>query len=89
MFRLELYITGRTPRLEAQVSELREILDRITRGHYTLEVIDVFNNPELAHKNAILATPTLIKARPLPVRRVVGDLRNHERVLDALEIESC
>ena len=63
------------------------MLDRNCEGKYTLEVLDVFEHPETAYEDMILATPTLIKILPEPVRRIVGDLSNRERVLAGLEIE--
>ncbi len=87
MYRLKLYITGKTPGSEKLLSEMTKMLDLNCEGKYTLEVLDVFEHPETAYEDMILATPTLIKILPEPVRRIVGDLSNRERVLAGLKIE--
>ena len=81
MYVLQLYITGHTPSSEKMLRELKEMFDRNCGGKYTLEVFDVFEHPEEAYENMIMATPTLVKILPAPARKIVGDLSNHERVL--------
>lgn len=83
---LKLYIAGRTPRTEHAVSSLREICERELKGAYELAVIDVLERPQLAENEKIFATPTLVKELPPPLRRVVGDLSDRERVLIGLDI---
>lgn len=81
---LKLYITGHTPRSEAAVRALRLICNQLRWAECDLAVIDTLEQPELADRDRILATPTLIKLSPLPARRVVGDLSNPELVIQAL-----
>lgn len=82
---LKLYITGRTPRTERAIAVLRQICEH-DLGDYELEVIDVLENPQVAEDEKILATPTLIKELPEPLRRIIGDLSDRERVLLGLEL---
>lgn len=83
---LKLYITGRTPRAEQAITNIREICDRDLAGLYELVVIDVLERPQLAENERILATPTLVRELPPPLRRVVGDLSDKERVLVGLDL---
>jgi circadian clock protein KaiB len=85
-FVLKLYIAGQTPRTQLSISNIKEICDRDLGGAYDLIVIDVLERPQLAENEKILATPTLVKELPLPLRRVVGDLSNRDRVLIGLDI---
>ncbi len=85
-FTLRLYIAGRTPRTEHAVKSLREICEKELGGAYELVVIDVLERPSLAENEKIIATPTLVKELPPPIRRVVGDLSNRERVLIGLDL---
>ena len=83
---LRLYITGLTPRSERAVRNLRAICDEYLAGRYDLEVIDIYQQPLLAKGEQIIAAPTLIKKLPLPVRRIIGDMSNRERVLLGLHL---
>jgi circadian clock protein KaiB len=83
---LKLYIAGRTPRTEHAISSLREICEGVLEGKYELSVIDVLERPQLAENEKIFATPTLVRELPPPIRRVVGDLSDRERVLIGLDI---
>lgn len=83
---LKLYITGRTPRAEQAITNIREICERDLAGLYELVVIDVLERPQLAENERILATPTLVRELPPPLRRVVGDLSDKERVLVGLDL---
>jgi circadian clock protein KaiB len=85
-FVLKLYIAGRTPRTEQAITGIREICERDLGGLYELIVIDVLERPQLAEHERILATPTLVKELPPPLRRVVGDLSNKDRVLVGLDL---
>ncbi len=80
-FRLYLYISGETSNSVASTWNLKSLLDEELKGRYSLEVINVLDNPERAQEDNILATPTLIKASPPPERRVVGDLSDRKKVL--------
>jgi circadian clock protein KaiB len=86
LYLLKLYVTGTSPRAELAVSNLRRICEQELRGEYELEIIDVLEHPQLAEDEKILATPTLIKQLPPPLRRVIGDLSDKEKVLLGLEV---
>jgi circadian clock protein KaiB len=86
-FHLTLYISGGSPRAELAVANLRQICDHELRGQYELEVVDVLEEPERAEEAKILATPTLIKQLPPPLRRVIGDLSDKEKVLFGLALQ--
>jgi circadian clock protein KaiB len=85
-FLLKLYITGTNPRTERAIANLRQICENDLGGEYSLDIIDVLEDPESAERDRVLATPTLIKQLPLPLRRVIGDLSDKEKVLLALEL---
>ena len=82
-FKLYLYMSGETPPSVAGAYNLRVLLDKELKGQYSLEVINVLDNPQLAQQDKVLATPTLVKAAPPPEKRVVGDLSDREGVLTA------
>ena len=79
-------MTGKTARAENAIANLRRICDEQLPGVYELEIIDVLEHPELAESDKILATPTLIKQLPPPLRRVIGDLSDRDKVLLGLEV---
>jgi len=83
---LKLYITGRSPRAERAIANLKRLCKDELEGCYELEIIDVLEHPELAENDRILATPTLIKQLPPPLRRVIGDLSNRDKVLLGLDV---
>jgi circadian clock protein KaiB len=85
-YRLRLYITGRTAHSNRAIENLRQICESELNGQYEVEVIDVLENPGLAEREKILATPTLVKRLPEPVRKIIGDLSDRERVLLGLDI---
>ena len=78
---LKLYVAGNTPNSMRALNTLREILENEFKGVYALKVIDVLKQPQLAEEDKILATPTLAKILPPPVRRIIGDLSDREKVL--------
>lgn len=84
---LKLYVLGKTAKAERAVSNLRDICERELGGAYELEIIDVLEHPQLAEDEKILATPTLIKQLPPPLRRVIGDLSDKDKVLLGLEVQ--
>ncbi|MFH0926091.1 MAG: circadian clock KaiB family protein [bacterium] len=88
IYLLKLYITGKTPISERAVANLDYICKEDLGGQYKVEIIDVLEQPELAEKERILATPTLIKQLPPPLRRVIGDLSDKEKVFVGLELKS-
>ena len=85
---LRLFVTGASSRTGTAIANLRRICEQELEGQYELEIIDVLQFPELAEDEKILATPTLIKSLPLPLRRVIGDLSDKEKVLLGLEVHS-
>lgn len=82
---LRLYVTGMTARSMNAVSALKTICEQMLPGRYELEVVNLLEHPELAEAKQILATPTLVKELPLPVRRLVGDLTKPDRVVLVLQ----
>jgi circadian clock protein KaiB len=84
---LRLYITGMTPRSALAIENIRTICEVHLKECYDLEIIDIYQNPTLAQGEQIIAAPTLIKKLPLPLRRLVGDLSNEERVLLGLDLQ--
>ncbi|MBE9189361.1 circadian clock protein KaiB [Gloeocapsopsis crepidinum LEGE 06123] len=83
---LKLYVTGNTYRSVQAIKTLKKILEEEFQGVYALKVIDVLKNPQLAEEDKILATPTLAKILPLPVRKIIGDLSDREKVLIGLDL---
>ena len=83
---LKLYLAGNTPNSMTALNTLREILESEFKGVYALKVIDVLKSPQLAEEDKILATPTLAKILPPPVRRIIGDLSDREKVLIGLDL---
>ncbi len=88
-FLLKLYVTGQTPRSQRAVANLRRICEEELQGQYELVIIDVLERPQLAEDEKILATPTLVKELPVPIRRIIGDLSDSERVLLGLDLLTC
>jgi circadian clock protein KaiB len=86
-FLLKLYVTGRTPRSERAITNLRRICEGDLQGQYEMVVIDVLERPQLAEDEKILATPTVVKALPPPLRRVIGDLSETGKVLLGLDMQ--
>ena len=83
---LRLYVTGMTSRSARAVRNLQSICDEYLEGRYDLEVIDIYQQPVLTRGEQIIAAPTLVKKLPLPMRRIIGDMSNRERVLLGLDI---
>ena len=83
---LKLYIAGNTPNSLRALKMLKNIMEQEFKGVYALKVIDVIKNPHLAEEDKILAIPTLSKVLPLPVRRIIGDLSDREKVLIGLSL---
>jgi len=84
---LKLYITGMTPRSTKAVMQIREICEQHLQGRFELELIDIFQHPVLARDEQIIAAPTLIKQLPHPIRRIIGDMTDTERVLIGLDLK--
>lgn len=84
---LRLYVAGQTPRSLTAFKNLKEICEEYLKGKYHIEVIDLLENPTLARGDQILAIPTLVRKLPQPIRKIIGDLSNTERVLVGLDIQ--
>lgn len=85
--KLKLYVTGMTDNSEQAVGNIREICQEQLQGQYELEIIDILEKPHLAENEKILATPTLIKELPPPLKRVIGDLSQADKVLIGLDLQ--
>jgi len=85
-FRLRLYVAGQTPRSLAAFSNLRKICDTHLAGRYEIEVIDLIEHPQLARGDEIIAVPTLVRKLPEPIKKLIGDLSDTERVLVGLQL---
>ncbi len=83
---LRLFLTGSTPRSTRAIRNIKAICEEKLPGRYQLEVIDIYQHPELAGSEQILVAPTLVKKLPTPVRKLIGDLSDIERVLVGLDI---
>lgn len=83
---LKLYVTGHTPRSIQAITSIRAICEQYLHGKYQLQVIDIYQQPQLAEGEQIIAAPTLIKQLPLPLRKLVGDMSNEEKVLLGLDL---
>jgi len=85
-FNMTLYVAGQTPKSIAALSNLKKICETYLPGRYSIEVIDLMVNPSRAQSDQIIAIPTLIRRLPEPLKRILGDLSNLERVLVGLEV---
>jgi circadian clock protein KaiB len=83
---LRLYVTGMTPRSTEAFASIKALCEERLQGRYELEVVDIYQHPQLAIDEQIIAVPTLVKMLPPPLRRLVGDLSNEERVLLGLDL---
>lgn len=86
---LRLYVAGQTPKSVTALTNLRRYCEEHLKGHYKLEVIDLLTHPQLAEGDQILAIPTLVRKVPEPIRKIIGDLSNEERVLVGLDVRSA
>src|SRR5215213_10571776 len=84
---LRLYVAGQTPRSLTAFKNLKDICEAHLKGKYHIEVIDLMENPTLARGDQILAIPTLVRKLPQPIRKIIGDLSDTERVLVGLDIQ--
>jgi circadian clock protein KaiB len=85
-WQLRLYVAGQTPKSLAAFGNLKKICEEHMAGKYRIEIIDLLENPALAKGDQILAIPTLVRKLPEPVRKIIGDLSNTERVLVGLDL---
>ena len=86
MWILRLYVAGQTPKALTAFKNLKKICEEQLMGKYSIEVIDLLINPQLGSEDQILALPTLVRKLPVPVRKIIGDLSNTERVLVGLDL---
>ncbi len=86
VWRLRLYVAGQTPKSLTAFANLKRICGEHLEGRYTIEVVDLLKNPKLAAGDQIIAVPTLVRKLPQPLRKIIGDLSNTERVLVGLDI---
>jgi circadian clock protein KaiB len=86
-YKLKLYIAGQSARSRSAIRNLSRICETALQNRCDVQIIDVLEQPQIAEADKILATPTLIKEQPAPIRRIIGDLSDTERLLDGLEIE--
>lgn len=86
---LRLYVTGQTTRSLQSIENLQRLCEKHLRGRFELQVIDIYQQPALAAEGQIIAAPTLIKAMPLPLRRLVGDFSDQNRVVLGLDLKTA
>ena len=89
MYKIRFYVVGKTAKAVKAIEDLKVILDNEikTQGDYSLEIVDVLENPELAANDKILATPTAVKLLPIPIAKIIGDFSNREKVLLGLDLK--
>ena len=87
LWRLRLYVAGTTPKSMAAFKNLKEICEEHLGGQYSIEIIDLLQSPQLARGDQIIAVPTLVRRLPHPVKKIIGDLSNTERVLVGLDLK--
>jgi circadian clock protein KaiB len=85
-WQLRLYVAGQTPKSVAAFSNLKSLCEEHLAGRYEIEVVDLLENPQLARGDQIVAIPTLVRKLPEPIRKIIGDLSNTERVLVGLQL---
>jgi circadian clock protein KaiB len=85
---LRLYVAGQTPRSLAALTNLKRICEQYLENRYSIEIVDLVRNPQLARRDQILAIPTLVRNLPMPMRKIIGDLSNTEKVLMGLEVRA-
>ena len=85
-YKLRLFVTGSTPRSTRAIDNMRKICEENLAGQYDLEIVDVYEHPDATRDLQVVATPTLVKILPEPLRRIIGDLSDKERVLAGLNI---
>ena len=88
VWELRLYVAGQTPKCLTAFENLKKICEEYLAGQYHIEVIDLLEQPQLARGDKILAIPTVVRKLPVPIRKLIGDLSNTERVLVGLDLRS-
>ena len=87
IWELRLYVAGQSAKSLLAIANLQKICEEFLNGQYKIEVIDLIEHPHIARKEQIIAVPTLIKKLPLPLKQIIGDLSNQEKVLHGLELQ--
>ena len=85
-WRLRLYVDGQTPKSISALSNLKRLCEGHLAGRYRIEVVDLMDRPHLARRDEIVVIPTLVRTLPPPIRKIIGDLSNEERVLVGLDV---
>ena len=85
-FQLRLYVAGQTPKCIRAIENLQGVCEEHLAGRYTIEVVDLLEHPQLARGDQIIAVPTLVRTLPEPIRRIIGDLSDTEKVLVGLQL---
>jgi circadian clock protein KaiB len=85
-YQLRLYVAGMTPKCSTALANLKHICEKHLQGQYTIDIVDLLENPQLAQGDQILAIPTLVRKLPEPLKRIIGDLSDTERVLVGLDL---
>ncbi len=85
--KLTLYVAGQTPKSLAAIANLKKITEEHMAGQYEIEVVDLRQNPKLAKEHSIVAIPTLVRELPVPIRKIIGDLSDVEKVLVNLKVQ--
>ena len=86
-YHLRLYVAGQSPKSVRAVENLRRVCEEYLPGRYTIELVDLLENPQLARGDEIIAVPTLVRKLPEPIRRIIGDLSDTEKVLIGLQLK--
>ena len=86
-YMLRLYVAGQTPKSILAFANLKQICEQYLQGRYEIEIVDLLENPQLAQGDQILAVPTLVRRLPEPIKKIIGDLSNTERVLVGLDLQ--
>ena len=89
VWKLRLYVAGQSPKSILALSNLKKLCEKRLKGRYQIEVIDLLENPQMARGNQIVALPTLVRELPQPVRQIIGDLSNTDRVLVGLALQKA
>ena len=87
VWNLRLYVAGQTPKSVAAIANLRRFCEEYLAGRYTIEVVDLLEDPKLARSDQIVAIPTLVRKLPTPMRKIIGDLSNREKVLVGFDLQ--
>jgi len=85
---LRLYVSGITPRSTRAIRSVKDVCDQSLKGRYDLEIIDIYQQPASVRKDQVIVAPTLIKKLPLPLRRLIGDMADKEKILVGLDLQS-